>query len=75
MNTTILPINSPERISADASDGERRSVIDLLSHAPVAVDEIIRQSSLAPAVVQTVLLELELGGRLERHAGAKVSLG
>ena len=65
----------PERISADASDGERQTVINLLSHAPVPVDELIRQSGLSPATVQTVLLELELGGRLERHAGAKVSLG
>jgi DNA processing protein len=62
-----------ERISADASDSDRRAVIALLSHAPVVVDEIIRQSGLSPAVVQTVLLELELGGRIERHAGGRVS--
>jgi len=41
---------------------------------PVAVDELIRQSGLAPALVQTVLLELELARRLERHAGGRVSL-
>jgi DNA processing protein len=59
---------------SDASEAERRTVLDLLSPTPVAVDEIIRQSSIAPALVQTVLLELELAGRLERHAGGKVSL-
>jgi DNA processing protein len=64
-----------EPVSADASDDERGVVLNLLSHAPVQVDEIIRQSGLAPATVQTVLLELELGGRLERHAGGRVSLG
>ena len=64
-----------EPVSADASDGDRRAVLNLLSHAPVQVDEIIRQSGLMPATVQTVLLELELGGRLERHAGGRVSLG
>ena len=58
----------------DASDGERRDVIDLLGPVPVAVDELIRQSGYAPAVVQTVLLELELAGRLERHAGGRVAL-
>jgi DNA processing protein len=63
-----------EHISSDASDTDRRAVIDLLSHAPVVVDEIIRQSGLAPAVVQTVLLELELGSAIERHAGGRVSL-
>jgi DNA processing protein len=58
----------------DASDSDRRIVERLLGPVPVPVDELIRQSGLAPAVVQTVLLELELGGRLERHAGGKVSL-
>jgi DNA processing protein len=60
--------------AADASDVERGTVLDLLSPTPVAVDEIIRQSGMAPAIVQTVLLELELAGRLERHAGGRVSL-
>ena len=49
-------------------------MIDLLSPVAVAVDELIRQSNLPPAIVQTVLLELELAGRLERHAGGRVSL-
>ena len=46
----------------------------LLGPVPVSVDELIRQSGLAPPAVHTVLLELELAGRLERHAGARVSL-
>ncbi len=58
----------------DASEVERRTITDLLSPTPVGVDEIIRQSGFAPAIVHTVLLELELAGRLERHAGGKVSL-
>jgi len=58
----------------DASDQDRRAVLALLGPVPVAVDELIRQSSLAPAAVQTVLLELELAGRLERHAGGRASL-
>jgi DNA processing protein len=53
---------------------ERKRVIDLLSPTPVNVDELIRQSGFAPALVQMVLLELELAGRLERHAGGRVSL-
>ena len=58
----------------DASDGDRRAVTGLLGPVRVSVDELIRQSGLAPAVVQMVLLELELAGRLERHAGGRVSL-
>ena len=58
----------------DASDADRRAVHSLLGPVPVSIDELIRQAALAPAVVQMVLLELELAGRLERHAGGRVSL-
>jgi DNA processing protein len=58
----------------ETSEMERRTVLHLLSLTAVPVNEIVRQSALAPAIVQTVLLELELAGRLERHAGGKVSL-
>lgn len=58
----------------DANDMDRRAIVALLGPVPVQVDELIRQAGLSPAVVQTVLLELELGGRLERHAGGKASL-
>jgi DNA processing protein len=57
----------------DASDADRAAVTALLGPVPVAVDELIRQAGLPPPVVQMVLLELELAGRLERHAGGRVS--
>ena len=60
---------------AGASEDERRAVIALLGPTAVPIDELIRLSGLAPSVVQVVLLELELAGRLERHAGGRVSLG
>lgn len=59
---------------ADADDGDRTRIAGLLGPVPVTVDELIRQSRIAPAILQTVLLELELAGRLERHAGGRVSL-
>jgi DNA processing protein len=46
----------------------------LLTTAPVPVDELIRQSGEGTASVQLALLELELAGRLIRHAGGRVSL-
>lgn len=46
----------------------------LLTAAPVAVDELIRQSGETAAGVQLALLELELTGKLVRHAGGRVSL-
>ncbi|WP_374944077.1 DNA-processing protein DprA [Sphingomonas sp.] len=57
----------------DASDRDRDAVVALLGPVPVPVDELIRQSARPTAVVHTVLLELELAGRLERHAGGRVS--
>ena len=58
----------------EANDADRRRVTDLLGPVAVTVDELIRQSGRPPAIVQTVLLELELAGRLERHAGGRVAL-
>jgi DNA processing protein len=58
----------------DLAEKDRSQVLDLLSATPVATDEIVRQSRLSPAVVQTILLELELAGRLERQAGGRVSM-
>ena len=62
----------PPRLT-EPDEGERRALADLLGPVPVAVDELIRQSGLSAAQVAAVLLELELAGRLERHAGNRVS--
>jgi DNA processing protein len=51
-----------------------RLVLDLLGPDPVEVDELIRQCQLSAAAVMSVLLEIELAGRLERHPGQRVSL-
>lgn len=66
---------TPPNASADAADSERRVIVELLGPVPVAIDDLIRESGLPPAIVQTVLLELELAGRLDRRAGGRVSLG
>ena len=58
----------------DELGDEPADIAGLLTTAPVAVDELIRQSAESPAAVQLALLELELAGRLVRHAGGRVSL-
>ncbi len=64
--------------SADPAEREvgsaRQMLLDLLSLEPVSVDELLRACPFSPAAVQTVLLEMELAGRLSRHPGNKVSL-
>jgi DNA processing protein len=45
-----------------------------LGLSPVAVDELLRQCQLSAPVLRMTLLELELAGRLQWHAGNRVSL-
>jgi len=52
----------------------RESIVELLGPTPVAVDEVIRRCQVSAPLVQTVLLELELAGRAERHPGGRVAL-
>lgn len=59
---------------AEASEDDRSRIAGLLSVTPVAVDDLIAQSGLGPAQVQTILLELEIAGRIERSAGQLVAL-
>ncbi|MEO8723355.1 MAG: DNA-processing protein DprA [Sphingobium sp.] len=58
----------------DVGNRDRAHIHQLLGQAPVPLDEMIRQSGLSPAIVLTVLLEMELAGRIARHAGARISL-
>jgi len=58
----------------NGSDDALGIVEELLGPSPVPVDEIIRLSGAPSGAVQMALLELDLAGRLERHAGGKVSL-
>lgn len=57
-----------------ADDDGLEMILERLSPTPVAVDELVRQCHLSAAAVATLLLELELAGRVERHPGNLVSL-
>jgi DNA processing protein len=58
----------------DPEASERALIVNLLGPSPVLIDDLIRLAQTSPAIVRTVLLELELAGRLERHGGGLVSL-
>ena len=80
----IRPYQSHVRSPAAPFDGPPDEPLDgedvlgavemLLGPSPVPVDEIIRLSEAPPGAVQMALLELDLAGRLDRHAGNRVSL-
>ncbi len=55
-------------------DAHRRTVLELLGADPVEVDVVVRESRLPSRLVQMVIMELDLTGRLERHPGHRVSL-
>lgn len=69
----IKEINIPQPSSVEI-DSARGEVQKILNTSPVSVDEIIRRCHMSPAVVSTILLEIELAGRLERHPGNQVSI-
>ncbi|MBA2467514.1 MAG: DNA-protecting protein DprA, partial [Sphingomonas sp.] len=65
---------APEPLAQERDEPARREVEELLGPSPVPVDELIRLSGAPSGAVQMALLELDLAGRLDRHAGGKVSL-
>ncbi len=64
---------APESGRDEASEA-RGIVKQLLGPSPVLLDEVARQAQLSAAMVNRVLLELELAGRVVRHPGNRVSL-
>jgi DNA processing protein len=60
--------------STEPDSSERARITALLGPTPVSIDDLVRLSQSTPAVVRTVLLELEIAGRLERHGGGLISL-
>jgi DNA processing protein len=59
-----------------AADSEvdrlRTTILEALGPTPVEVDELVRLSGAPISVVLTIILELELAGRVARQAGNRV---
>jgi DNA processing protein len=66
--------HQPASLPTDAEPELRARIEELLGPSPAPVDEIIRLSGAETGAVQLILLEFDLAGRLDRHAGNKVSL-
>lgn len=65
--------SAPDGSLEKEADRIRDRIEELLAPSPVDVDELIRQCGAVPAAVLTVLLEMELAGKLLRHPGNRVS--
>jgi DNA processing protein len=71
-DSTAAP--APPPVLSDPDDRERARIVSLLGPTPVAIDDLVRLSESSVAVVRTVLLELDLAGRLVRTGGGLVAL-
>ncbi len=73
---------SPRSMPATANPGmaawcptqDETQVIDLLGPSPISVDDVLRRCHLSTPVVQAILLDLELTGRVEMLPGNRVAL-
>lgn len=63
-----------EDIGDEPDSAARGRIVNLLGPTPVSLDDLIRASGASATTVRVVLLELELAGRLARHAGGLVAL-
>jgi len=61
-------------LSLPPDDTDRWQIIDALGPTPVEIDDIIRHTGLSVSSVHSVLLELDMAGRLHRHPGGLVSI-
>ncbi|MEK9969695.1 MAG: DNA-processing protein DprA [Ferrovibrio sp.] len=70
---TEPPAPKPAAIADDDLSRAHAEIERLLSPSPVLIDELVRLSGMASGLVQMVLTEKELAGRVLRHPGGKVS--
>ncbi len=73
---TLIPLDAAPQVSLslDEDPPEAAQVLALLGNTPVAVDDLLRRCHLSPSVVQAILLDLELAGRVETSPGPRVAL-
>lgn len=70
---TVSAMPKPAPVGDDDLSRAHAEIERLLSPSPVPVDELVRLSGMASGLVQMVLTEKELAGRVLRHPGGKVS--
>lgn len=68
------PVERSKPLSAPPDDAERDHIVDALGPTPVEIDDIVRHTGLPISAIHSVLLELDMAGRLHRHPGGLVSI-
>lgn len=68
------PDLTAEKIDVEPTSNDRSILMEALSHTPTQVDALIATTGLSVSVIQTLLLELDIGGRIEWSSGQLVAL-
>ncbi len=63
-----------DSVDSEPVADERARLLNALSSTPIEVDELIVQTGIAPHVMQILLLELDIGGKVEWSSGQLVAL-
>ncbi|NDF11361.1 MAG: DNA-protecting protein DprA [Proteobacteria bacterium] len=63
--------NPPAKEELERARGE---IVSMLSSVPITIDALVQHSGFSASVIQIVLLELELAGRIEHLPGGRVAL-
>ena len=74
---SVVGINPPKSytyIDEKALSDAREIILSLLSPEVIGINQLIRNTGLPTELVNVILVELELAGRIERFAGQQVSL-
>ena len=69
----VADIHRFEPLSGDADRG-RDAILEALGPEPTEADQVIRVTGLSSAEFNALALELEIAGRIERHAGNRYAL-
>ncbi len=66
-NSPTLQFDEP--VPEELSQGLRNRVLEALSHAPIGLDDLVRELDQSAGALQGILLEFELAGLVERASG------
>jgi len=71
-NYSLDERRQPEMV-IETSNQQRQKLLGAMGYTPLTIDDLIRHTGLSADLVQMIILELDLAGNIERHAGNRVS--
>jgi DNA processing protein len=74
MQEAPTPQFMAETIDEQQIDEARKTLLQALSYTPVQIDSLARQTQIPIALLQAVILEMELAGHITRAVGGHIAL-